>query len=49
MYGLLTGKPTRLRVRGAMSGVLGSGDSLRVSEVELSEELLLESSLLALL
>ena len=35
---------TLLRARGAASGVLGD-DSLAVSDVELSEELLLESSL----
>ncbi len=48
-WGLLTEKPTLLRVRGAASGVLGRGDSLGVSEVELRDELLLENSLLALL
>lgn len=37
---------TLLRVRGAVSGVLSRGDSLGVSELELSDELLLESSLL---
>lgn len=42
-------KLTLLRVRGAASSVLGRGDSLGVSEVELRDELLLESSLLALL
>jgi len=46
--GLLTEKLTLLRVGGAMSGVLGRLDSLGVSEVELREELLLESSLLGL-
>lgn len=45
----LTEKPTLLRVRGAVTGVLGRGDSLRVSEVELRDELLLERSLFALL
>lgn len=45
---LSTAEPTLLCVRGAVSGVLGRGDSLGVSEVELREELLLESSLLAL-
>lgn len=47
--GLLTEKPTLLCVLGAVSAVPGRGDSLGVSEVELSDELLLESSLLALL
>ena len=37
---------TLLRARGAASGVLGDVDSLAVSDVELSEELLLDSSLL---
>ena len=37
---------TLLRARGADSGVLGDVDSLAVSDVELSEELLLDSSLL---
>lgn len=37
---------TLLRARGAASGVLGDVDSLAVSEVELREELLLDSSLL---
>lgn len=36
---------TLLRARGAASGVLGD-DSLAVSDVELKEELLLDSSLL---
>lgn len=48
--GLVTEKPTLLRVRGAAIGVLSRGDSLGVSEVELKDELLLDScSLLALL
>lgn len=37
---------TLLRARGAASGVLGDVDSLAVSDVELSEELLLDNSLL---
>lgn len=37
---------TLLRARGAASGVLGDVDSLAVSDVELKEELLLDSSLL---
>lgn len=37
---------TLLRARGADSGVLGDVDSLAVSDVELSEELLLDNSLL---
>lgn len=40
---------TRRRARGAASGVPGATLSLGVSEVELSDELLLESSLLGLL
>lgn len=38
--------PTLLRVRGGLSGVLRGDDSLRFSEVELRDELLLEISLL---
>lgn len=37
---------TLRRARGAASGVLGDVDSLAVSDVELKEELLLDSSLL---
>lgn len=37
---------TLLRARGAASGVLGDVDSLAVSDVELSDELLLDNSLL---
>lgn len=37
---------TLRRARGAASGVLGDVDSLAVSDVELREELLLDSSLL---
>lgn len=37
---------TLRRTRGADSGVLGDVDSLAVSDVELSEELLLDNSLL---
>lgn len=40
------GGHTRLRARGAASGVFGEVDSLGVSEEELTDELLLESSLL---
>lgn len=42
-------KPTLLRVRGALSSVPRRGDSLGVSDVELREEVLLESSLFLLL
>lgn len=41
--------PTLLCVRGATSGKRSGGDSQGVSEAELREELLLESSLVALL
>lgn len=44
---IITYIPTLLRVRGATYGVLSRGDSLGVSDVELRDELLLESSLLA--
>lgn len=44
--GLLTERLTLLCVHRAVSAVLGRGDSLWVSEVELRDELLLESSLL---
>lgn len=46
---LAPGKPTLLRVRGVVSSVQTRGDSLGVSGVELRDELLLESSLLAFL
>lgn len=44
--GLLKRFLTLRRTRGADSGVLGDVDSLAVSDVELSEELLLDNSLL---
>lgn len=45
---VVMGLLTRLLARGAGSGVLGEVDSFGVSEVELRDELLLESSLFCL-
>lgn len=47
-YDDVMGVLTRLLARGAGSGVLGEVDSFGVSEVELRDELLLESSLFCL-
>lgn len=49
MHCVVMGLLTRLLARGAGSGVLGEVDSFGVSEVELRDELLLESSLFCLL
>lgn len=47
-YKQMSEQPTLLRCRGTVSAVLNRGDSLGIS-LELRDELLLESSLLALL
>lgn len=49
MHYTVVGRLTLLLARGAGSGVLGEVDSFGVSEVELRDELLLESSLFCLL